>query len=90
MSSKALARWLLPVLEFPASTSPACARRSQFRKLHDLSLINTGLKAEVEVGQELSFGEFSFLDPPFDPSFDPCVRLYGKHLLKEFRWGSGF
>ena len=55
----------------------------QLRNLQDLSFIDTGLEAEVEVREELSLGEPRVLDPSLDPSFDPGGGLDGQQPFDE-------
>ena len=61
----------------------------QLRNLQDLCFIYTGLEAEVEVREELSFREPRVLDSSLDPSFDPGLGLDGQQPFNQFcRWES--
>ncbi len=59
----------------------------QLRNLQDLCFIDTGLKAEVEVREELSLRKTGFLDSSLDSSFDPGGCLNGQEPFNQFcRW----
>ena len=57
----------------------------QLRNLQDLCFIYTGLEAEVEVREELSFREPRVLDSSLDPSFDPRSGFDRKEPFNQFR-----
>jgi len=59
-------------------------------KLHDLSLIDALLKVEIEVGEELSIGQFGLFYPSFCPPLCSGIIFQSEQALKKIRNWNGF
>lgn len=52
-------------------------------ELEDLGLVDAGLKIEVEIGEQLAFGDARLSDAPFDAPLGAGLRLDGKESFQE-------
>ena len=90
MRSRALAIWLFPGAGVAGKDKTLLAfDKFQGGQLHDLPFIDVLLKVKIEIGEEFSFGQFGFFDPPFGPPLRSGMAFKAEQVLEKFSYRGG-